>query len=117
MSAWLVILYVDFFMHIADLRGLYWLIGKQGVSGTPVSIPKDICRTIDLGCVLYFKRVLCLQRSAATVLMLRRRGWNAALTVGIRIFPFESHAWVEIENAIVNDRPYLYDKYQVLHRW
>jgi transglutaminase superfamily protein len=71
---------------------------------------------MDLACVLYFKRVLCLQRSAATTLLLRRYGWRAEMVTGVQILPFASHAWVEIEGTVVNDKPYMLDIYQVLER-
>jgi Transglutaminase-like superfamily len=76
----------------------------------------EICRAMDVACVLYFKKVQCLQRSAATTLLLRRYGHKAELVVGARMFPFQSHAWVEIDQAVVNDKPYMPDLYQVLDR-
>jgi hypothetical protein len=38
------------------------------------------------------------------------------LVIGTQLIPFQSHAWVEMEGAIVNDKPYLLDIYQVLER-
>jgi hypothetical protein len=69
---------------------------------------------VDLACVFYFKQVLCLQRSAAATVMLRRFGWPAMMVIGAELTPFRSHAWVEIEGATVNDKPYMRDIYQVL---
>jgi hypothetical protein len=78
---------------------------------------EELCHAMDLACVLYFKKVLCLQRSSATVILLRRHGWQAEMVTGVQILPFESHAWVEIAGAIVNDKPYMHEIYQVLeHR-
>ena len=77
----------------------------------------ELCHAMDLACVFYLKRVLCLQRSAATVVLLRRHGWNAEMVTGAQILPFEAHAWVEIANDVVNDKPYMHEIYQVLERY
>jgi hypothetical protein len=73
-------------------------------------------RAIDLACVFYLHRVLCLQRAAATTILLRRHGVSAEMIVGIKQFPFRSHAWVEVEGSIANDKPYLREIYQELQR-
>ena len=71
---------------------------------------------VDLACLFYFKQVMCLQRSAATTLLMRRHGWEAEMVIGAQLLPFKSHAWVEIKGVIVNDRPYMLDIYRVLER-
>jgi hypothetical protein len=76
----------------------------------------DLCHAMDLACVFYFKQVMCLQRSAATVILLRRHGWKAEMVIGAQILPPKFHAWVEIKKAVVNDKPYMLDIYRVLER-
>jgi hypothetical protein len=76
-----------------------------------------ISHAIDVACVLYFKRVLCLQRSAATTVMLRLYGWNAEMVIGAQLLPFQSHAWVEINHQVLNDKPYVPEIFQVLDRF
>jgi hypothetical protein len=88
---------------------------KNGGTTAPVST-ELLCRAMDYACVLYFKQVLCLQRSSATTLLLRRYGWDAEMVIGAQVRPFRSHAWVEVGEAIVGDKPYLLDIYQVLER-
>jgi hypothetical protein len=51
-----------------------------------------------------------------TAVLLRRRGWRAEMVIGAQILPFKSHAWVEIEGQVVNDKPYMRDIYNVLER-
>jgi hypothetical protein len=60
--------------------------------------------------------VMCLQRSAATTLLLRRHGFKAEMVIGAQILPFRSHAWVEIGGVVVNDKPYMPDIYRFLER-
>jgi Transglutaminase-like superfamily len=59
---------------------------------------------------------MCLQRSAATTLLMRRHGWEAEMVIGVQLLPFKSHAWVESKGVIVNDKPYMLDIYHVLER-
>ena len=75
-----------------------------------------ICHAFDLACVLYFKQVRCLQRSAATAVLLRRAGFSAQLVIGVQPCPFRAHAWVELDGCVVNDKSYVASMYQVLER-
>ena len=43
-------------------------------------------------------------------------GIAAQTVIGCRPLPFESHAWVEVEGQIVNDRPQYQRAFQVLDR-
>jgi Transglutaminase-like superfamily len=72
-----------------------------------------IARSIDLACAFYPRRVLCLERSIASTLLLRRHGIAAELVLGARMLPFKSHAWVEVEGIPVNDKPYMREIYMV----
>jgi hypothetical protein len=62
-----------------------------------------VCSTVELACCLYWKRVLCLQRSFCLARLLRGYGADAHLVIGYRPRPFVSHAWVEVDGRIVND--------------
>lgn len=76
----------------------------------------DLCRAMDLACVFYPKRVMCLQRSAATTLLLRRHGISAEMVIGAQTLPFKSHAWVELDGKVINDKPYMLELYRPLER-
>ncbi len=80
------------------------------------AVTDDVLWAVDEACVWYFKRVACLQRSAITTWMLRRHGIPAQLVIGYRPLPFESHAWVELHGAVVNDRPQYQKAFTVLDR-
>jgi hypothetical protein len=73
-----------------------------------------VCSAIDLACIWYWKEVLCLQRSAATVCLLRRYGAKANLIIGVQPMPFKAHAWAEVDDRVVNDKPYVREMYTVL---
>jgi hypothetical protein len=119
LESWLLLLYFELVMRVHSFKALNETVRKEEVRHTCVSsLPKsaDLCHAMDLACVFYFKQVMCLQRSAATTLLLRRHGWEAEMVIGAQIFPFRSHAWVEIKGAVVNDKPYMLDIYRVLER-
>jgi len=71
---------------------------------------------VDNAAVFYYKRVLCLQRSAAGALLLRRAGYPAELVIGCRKIPFQAHAWVEVAGTVVNDNAAVTRFYTVLDR-
>lgn len=75
-----------------------------------------ICFAVDLACIWYWKKVLCLQRSAATACLLKRHGVSAQMVIGAQQIPFRSHAWVEVGGRVVNDKPYTPEMYAVLDR-
>ena len=77
---------------------------------------EDIVWAVDEACVWYFKRAACLQRSVIATWLLRRHGLPAELVIGCRPLPFESHAWVELDGRVVNDRPQYPKVFTVLDR-
>jgi prolyl oligopeptidase len=77
---------------------------------------QQICHAINVACVLYFKTVMCLQRSVALTMLLRRYGLAAELVIGARILPAKFHAWVEIKSIVVGDKPYVPQLYRELER-
>lgn len=117
--SWLLLLYFEFIMRLRSFKVLHDIVRSQNVHPPTTDTGRhstELCHAVDLACVFYFKRVMCLQRSAATVLLLRRYGWDAEMVIGAQMLPFKSHAWVEIEGAVVNDKPYMLDIYRVLER-
>lgn len=81
--------------------------------------PKTIeqtCSAVDMASIWYWKEVRCLQRSAATACLLKQFGVAAQMVIGARQIPFKSHAWVEVDGHVVNDKPYMRDLYAVLDR-
>lgn len=73
-----------------------------------------VCAAVDMACIWYWKEVLCLQRSAAATLLLRHYGVAAEMVIGIQQIPFKSHAWVEVNNRVVSDKPYMRELYAVV---
>jgi len=105
-------------------RGDFRLLGAQ-VRACPMRSRRNgreanaaaVCHAVDLACICYWKQALCLQRSAATTCMLRRYGIPAQLVIGAQQLPFRAHAWVEVEEHIVNDKADMQQIYSVLDRY
>lgn len=88
-------------------------VGARPRGNNPIA---EIVWAVDEACVWYPKRVHCLQRSAVATRLLRRNGITAELVIGYRPIPFESHAWVEVNGQVVNDRPQYQRAFSVLDR-
>jgi Transglutaminase-like superfamily len=118
LESWLLLLYFDWVMRFRDFKRLYAVVREQKVRySTKVSkTSEQLCHAADLASVFYFKRVQCLQRSAATAVLLHRHGWKAEMVIGVQLLPFMSHAWVEIDGHVVNDKSYMLEIFQVLER-
>jgi Transglutaminase-like superfamily len=108
----------DLLMHRQGIAALHLVLTELSPSSRSVPCCRSdrICRAADIASVLYFKRVLCLQGSAATTMLLRRHGFAAQLVIGARIVPFKSHAWVELDGVVLNDKPYTPQLYSELER-
>ena len=84
--------------------GIHRRVQSCRVKGRRWSTPAAIVWAVEEACVWYVKPAFCLQRSVVAVWLLRQHGFAATLVIGYRPVPFESHAWVELDGRIVNDR-------------
>lgn len=87
---------------------------RQGMAAD-AACERAVCDAVLLATCLYWKPVLCLQRSVCAARMLRARGVPARVVVGYRELPFFSHAWVEVGSRVVNDSPVYQKRLRVLH--
>jgi prolyl oligopeptidase len=76
----------------------------------------DVCQAVAYACIWYPKKVLCLQRSAVAVTLLRRYGVAAELVIGALRVPLKAHAWVEVDGQVVNDKSEVQTGYLVIER-
>jgi hypothetical protein len=109
----LLLLRIGFLMKFRAFSSLHDVVRRQRVharSSHSESVDQ-LCRALDLACVFYLKPVLCLQRSSAATILLRRYGIGAKLVIGTQMLPFKSHAWVEVDGIVVNDKPYMAEIY------
>jgi hypothetical protein len=93
-----------------------WLRRQRTASRRSWAATADVVWCVEEACVWYVKRGMCLQRSAVATWLLRRHGIPAEMVIGFRPLPFESHAWVEVDGQVVNDRPQYQRAFRVLDR-
>ena len=115
-DAWLGLLAFD----IARLAGFgrlcTWLRGRRHAPRRTSASIEEVIWSVDEACVWYLHRAACLQRSAVATWLLRRQGIAAEMVIGCRPLPFESHAWVEVDGRLVNDRPQYQRAFTILDR-
>ena len=105
---------------VVRLRGSGYILQRLRRQSTAVSpagaeSQQMISEAILVAGCFYYKPVLCLQRAACTVRMLRTHGIAARLTIGYRPAPFFSHAWVEVDGCVVYGSAAYQQRLQVLH--
>jgi hypothetical protein len=116
-QAWLGLLAFDLARAAGFARVHQWVKGRRTYTRRSSAPAVDeIVWAVDEACVWYAKRAACLQRSVIATWLLRRHGWPAELVIGCRPLPFESHAWVEVDGEVVNDRPQYQKVFTVLDR-
>jgi len=116
LRAYLKLIYFDCYLIRGNFAALYRKVRSCPVArsvGHP-DVCQRICAAMDIACILYWKEVLCLQRSAATACLLKRYGVPAQMLIGAQQMPFRAHAWVEVNGQVANDKPYMRQMYAVL---
>lgn len=78
--------------------------GRGSASVTP-GVLAEAVRRVALVAAFYPGRALCLEQSLTLWLLLRRRGIDADLRLGVQPYPFGAHAWVEHRGEPVNENP------------
>lgn len=117
LNAYFQLILTQVLLRFRDFPALYERVRRVPKSEGPANrSTEEICRAVDLACIWYWKQVPCLQRSAATTMLLRRHGIAAFLVIGAQPLPFRAHAWVEVEGRVVNDQPCVSELYPVLDR-
>ena len=100
------------YLAIYDLVEVFWkdqgprrMLRKDPLRTDVPSADRDaIVRAVQIACALYVRPATCFHRSTVLSLLLRRSGVPATVVVGYRTPPFESHAWVEVDDLVVGDR-------------
>jgi hypothetical protein len=118
LRAYMLLIHFDVLLIRGNFAALYDSVRRHPCRPR-VSDPNSlelVSSAVDLACIWYWKHVLCLQRSAATVCLLRNHGVPAQLVIGAQHMPFQAHAWVEVDGRVVNDKSYTNEMYAVLDR-
>jgi Transglutaminase-like superfamily len=116
-EAWIALVLFD----LASIRGfglVHTLVRRCPVAKSQPNerTVEQVCLAVEEACVWYMKRAYCLQRATVATWLLRRRGVGAELVIGYRPVPIDSHAWVEVDGRVVNDRQQYQKFFSVLDR-
>jgi hypothetical protein len=100
------IVFYDLVLIVAGFPRIRALVKRTSPSSKPTNNEtiERICTAVDIASCFYFKQVLCMHRSFVAVRLLRKAGVSADLVIGSRPIPFVSHAWVEVDGRVVNDK-------------
>lgn len=58
----------------------------------------------------------CLPRSLALTRFLRSAGWPASHVIGVALYPFEAHAWVELNGVPLNESAAFLQRFTVIQQ-
>src|SRR5258707_8838928 len=118
LKALLALFIFDLFRFGTNFTRIHSFVQQWNVA--PCSPPPDVvdrvCQAINYACVVYPKRVLCLQRSPVTTCLLRSCGVPARMAMGAQKVPFKAHAWTEVNGRAVNERRNVQQVYMVWER-
>jgi hypothetical protein len=116
--AFLELIRHDLFLLRHDFSALHSKVHLLPVSTRPPQAgdAERICQAVAYACIWYLKPVLCLQRSAVAVTLLRQRGIPAEIVIGAQRLPLKAHAWVEVDGRVINDKPEVQTDYLVMER-
>jgi hypothetical protein len=103
----------DLILLLGKFRAVHRIIRRWKVAETdiPEGAVDRVLKAANLACMLYPKRALCFQRSCVSVCLLRNQGVPADLVLGAQQFPFQAHAWVEVNGQAVNERSNVQSRY------
>ena len=79
--------------------------GGYKQNDNPRELVPAVCRRLAMTAVFYPGRARCLEQSLALYVLLRRRGVPAELKLGVQPYPFNAHAWVELQGVALNEEP------------
>jgi hypothetical protein len=118
LKAYWKLIWIDRCLARGDFAALYATVRNYPIRTlrTAPDMADRLCLAMETACIWYWKRALCLQRSAALTCLLRDHGVRAEMVIGAQQLPFKAHAWVEVAGLVVNDKSYVPETYAVLDR-
>jgi transglutaminase superfamily protein len=118
LQAFLGLIVYDCVLLVGRFRLVHRIVARWRVSPAheKAECTDDITQAINLACVWYPWEVLCLQRSAVSVCLLRSHGIKAEMVTGAQQIPFAAHAWVEVAGRAVNERLNVHQRFTVWER-
>jgi hypothetical protein len=108
LAAFLQLAFFDLTLKVGGFRALHHTVRWWPLAvnrGSCVGTTQKLDEALNRAVRYYPKHALCLQRSAALTCLLRASGVPAQMVIACRRMPFKGHAWVEVDQQVVNDSP------------
>ena len=91
---------------------------RHGAQGAGAGLaPEEVERAayhVAVAAAFFPGRAVCLEQSLALYVLLRRRGVPAELRLGVQVYPFYAHAWVELHGEPLNEDRETVEKFRAL---
>ncbi|HUP90244.1 MAG TPA: lasso peptide biosynthesis B2 protein [Longimicrobiales bacterium] len=94
---------VDVALRTIGFARVNRVAARIGATGTRTDDVAAVMRQVIRATAMYPGRSLCLEQSVAAMFLLRRRGVDARVRLGVQHYPFAAHAWVEIDGVAVTE--------------
>jgi hypothetical protein len=106
----------DLYLVRGNFNAVYQKVRNYPVAKTAYTqaVIDRVGYAMDMASIWYYKEIKCMQRSAATACLLRDVGVPAEMIIGSQQVPFKAHAWVEVEDRVVSDKPYMRELWAVV---
>jgi hypothetical protein len=96
--------------------GLVKRVTGRSRAGVARGSATETARAVATAAAFFPGRAVCLEQSIALYLLLRRRGFHAALRIGVQPYPFQAHAWVELDGEPLNETEEMVRKFVAFPR-
>ncbi|MBD1372841.1 lasso peptide biosynthesis B2 protein [Hazenella sp. IB182357] len=104
--AWFYLLYASYLLKTRSLEQIQTILIERKLKCMAEGIEQDIEEKLELVLKVnrfYFTRTACLENSLALFLWTTSKGEAINWCVGVRLAPFSSHAWIEVDGQPVGE--------------
>jgi ATP-binding cassette subfamily B protein len=105
-KAWIFLAYATFLIKTCNMEKLQVILQKrkaQCKEEIRVQEAEIIFHNITETERFFFTRIACLEKSLAVFLLATSQGKSIDMVIGVKLAPFASHAWVEVEGVPVHE--------------
>lgn len=98
----------------ARVRRFAGWVGRPAAAKPERALIDQTMQRVLTATAFYPGRSQCLEQSLVCYVLLRRRGFNAELRIGVQPYPFSAHAWLEIDGAVVTEAPEYINRFAIM---
>lgn len=88
-------------------------LAPEDKASDPATYPTRTSLLVNAAARFLFRREACLQRSLMLWFLLRKKGIESELKIGVATEDqkLQAHAWLEIDGAAVNESPHIHEQF------